>query len=244
MGEGPPVDRPDPGEEVAALTAATWVLARDTGFPVEERILFARLCRWARRIAWANAEKANWRAKQEAKQRLASTLSGSKTAPVRVPTPEAAPVAVKKRPCALEYGDDLPEHPRTLRIWLFHAYRKRLEWLVCHHREELAFRLKKETVHCWIFFPPGGTHRLRWRIRGEEAAALKAATWMLKRDPRFLAEERVLFARLFGWAQRVARHDAQMGELNSEREAKNRLNWTPVTRKQRGGFRPGTDQKT
>jgi len=30
-------------------------------------------------------------------------------------------------PSALEYGDDLPDQPRELRVWLFRAYHKRLE---------------------------------------------------------------------------------------------------------------------
>ena len=70
-------------------------------------------------------------------------------------------------PCALEYGEDVPVYPRAIRVWLFHAYRRRLEWLACHHREELVSQTKSEmTVARWIFFPPGRRHRFQARIRG------------------------------------------------------------------------------
>ena len=147
-------------------------------------------------------------------------------------------------PSALEYGEDLPAHPRELRVWLFRAYRQRLEWLACHHREELVSRIRCElTVSRWIFFPPGRTHRLAHRIRREEVAALAAATWVLARDTGFLVEERILFARLCRWAQRMARVDTEYFDRVDEEKGRRRLEWTPVTRKQRGSFRPGKDQK-
>ena len=129
-------------------------------------------------------------------------------------------------PSALEYGEDVPGHPRELRVWLFRAYRERLEWLACHRREELVFRARRElTVAYWIFFPPGRTHRFVHRIRGEEAAALAAATWVLARDTGFLVEERILFARLCRWARRIARVDAEESERFAERQAARRFAW-------------------
>lgn len=127
-------------------------------------------------------------------------------------------------PCALEYGEDVPVYPRAIRVWLFQAYRRRLEWLTCHHREELALRTRSETtVAHWIFFPPGRRHPFQDRIRGEEAAALAAAAWVLARDTGFLVEERVLFARLSRWAQRIARVDAEYYDRRSEDQANKRL---------------------
>jgi hypothetical protein len=127
-------------------------------------------------------------------------------------------------PCALEYGEDVPVYPRAIRVWLFQAYRRRLEWLACHHREELVSQTKSElTVARWIFFPPGRRHRFQDRIRGEEAAALAAATWILARDTGFLVEERILFARLSRWARRIARVDAEYYDQRSEDQANKRL---------------------
>ena len=139
-------------------------------------------------------------------------------------------------PSALEYGEDLPTHPRELRVWLFRAYRQRLEWLACHHREELVSRIRCElTVSRWIFFPPGRTHRLAHRIRREEVAALAAATWMLARDTGFLVEERILFARLCRWAQRIARVDAEYFDRVDEEKGRRRLEWTSSGLKKREG---------
>lgn len=136
---------------------------------------------------------------------------------------------------ALEYGEDVPAHPRELRVWLFRAYRERLEWMACHHREELVFRARREmTVAQWIFFPPGRTHRFVHRIRGEEAAALAAATWVLARDTGFLVEERILFARLCRWARRIARLDTEHYESLADRQAERRFFWTPSRLKNRG----------
>jgi hypothetical protein len=127
-------------------------------------------------------------------------------------------------PCALEYGEDVPTYPRAIRVWLFHAYLHRLEWLAWHNREELVSQTRSElTVARWIFFPPGRRHRFQDRIRGEEAAALAAATWVLARDTGFLVEERILFARLSRWAQRIARVDAEYYDQRSEDQANKRL---------------------
>lgn len=131
-------------------------------------------------------------------------------------------------PCALEYGEELPSYPRAIRIWLFQAYRQRLKWLACHHPEELVSQTRSElTVSRWIFFPPGKAHRWVHRIRGEEAAALAAATWVLARDTGFQVEERILFARLSRWAQRIARVDGEYYDQLAAKRAERRLNWSP-----------------
>ena len=79
----------------------------------------------------------------------------------------------------------------------------------------------------WIFFPPGRTHLWVHRIRGEEAAALAAATWVLARDTGLIVEERILFARLCRWAQRIARVDAEHYDQLAAEQAERRLNWSP-----------------
>jgi len=142
---------------------------------------------------------------------------------------------------ALEYGEDVPAHPRELRVWLFHAYLRRLEWMACHHLEELATRIRQDMViPRWIFFPPWQTHRFRLRIQEEQTAALAAATWVLARDTGFLVEERILFARACRWARCLAYRDAVQTEINAKKRATRRMTWTPSGWKKNGDGPPPT----